>query len=118
MLPLPRLLPALALAGLVAASIPTQAQSPTTTPAAPMSDAQRQAIEGVVRDYLLKNPEILQEAMAELEKRQQEAQKVAQASALKETRDTLHNSPHGFVAGNPAGDVTLVEFFDYNCGYC
>ncbi|KMO30323.1 DSBA oxidoreductase [Methylobacterium tarhaniae] len=124
MLPLPRLLPALALAGLVAAAAPTRAQSPTTTPAAPapaaapMSDAQRQAIEGVVRDYLLKNPEILQEAMTELEKRQQEAQKVAQASALKETRDTLHNSPHGFVAGNPNGDVTLVEFFDYNCGYC
>ncbi len=128
MLPLPRLLPALALAGLVAAVAPTQAQSPTTTPAAPapaapaaaapMGDAQRQAIETVVRDYLMKNPEILQEAMAELEKRQQEAQKVAQASALKETRDTLHNSPHGFVAGNPNGDVTVVEFFDYNCGYC
>ncbi|AWB21406.1 disulfide bond formation protein DsbA [Methylobacterium currus] len=130
MLLLPRLLPALALAGLVATAAPTRAQAPTTTPAAPgtaaqspatsgaMTDAQRQAIESVVRDYLLKNPEVLQEAMAELEKRQQEAQKVAQASALKETRDTLHNSPHGFVAGNPNGDVTLVEFFDYNCGYC
>jgi protein-disulfide isomerase len=125
MLPLPRLLPALALAGLVATAAPTRAQAPTTTPAAPgtaapaaMTDVQRQAIETVVREYLLKNPEVLQEAMAELEKRQQEAQKVAQASALKETRDILHNSPHGFVAGNPNGDVTLVEFFDYNCGYC
>ncbi|SFU59111.1 Protein-disulfide isomerase [Methylobacterium sp. 174MFSha1.1] len=130
MLPLPRLLPALALAGLVATAAPTRAQAPTTTPAAPgtaaqalatsgpMSDVQRQAIETVVREYLLKNPEVLQEAMAELEKRQQDAQKVAQASALKETRDILHNSPHGFVAGNPNGDVTVVEFFDYNCGYC
>ncbi|MET7243915.1 DsbA family protein [Methylobacterium sp. EM32] len=130
MLPLPRLLPALALAGLVATAAPTRAQAPTTTPAAPgtaaqglatsgpMTDVQRQAIETVVREYLLKNPEVLQEAMAELEKRQQDAQKVAQASALKETRDILHNSPHGFVAGNPNGDVTVVEFFDYNCGYC
>jgi protein-disulfide isomerase len=117
MLPLSRLLPALALTGVVALAAPTRAQAPAQAPA-PMTEAQRQAIEGVVRDYLLKNPEVLQEAMAELEKRQQESQRQAQASALKETRDTLHNSPHGLVAGNPNGDVTLVEFFDYNCGYC
>lgn len=112
MLPLSRLLPALALTGgLALAAAPTRAE-------APMTDAQRQAIEGVIRDYLLKNPEVLQEAMAELEKRQQEAQRQAQASALKETRDVLHNAATSYVAGNPNGDVTLVEFFDYNCGYC
>ncbi|ACL60869.1 DsbA family protein [Methylobacterium nodulans] len=110
--PLPRLLPALALTGALAlAAAPTRAE-------APMTDAQRQAIEGVIRDYLLKNPEVLQEAMAELEKRQQEAQRQAQASALKETRDILHNAATSYTAGNPNGDVTLVEFFDYNCGYC
>ncbi|GJD52264.1 hypothetical protein OPKNFCMD_5027 [Methylobacterium crusticola] len=112
MLPLPRLLPALALTGFVAlAAAPTRAE-------APLTDAQRQAVEGIIREYLVKNPEVLQDAMAELERRTQEAQKQAQASALKETRDVLHNSPHGIVAGNPGGDVTLVEFFDYNCGYC
>ncbi len=82
------------------------------------SDQQRQAIGEIVKDYLLKNPEILTEVIGELEKRQADAQRVAQAGALKETKQTLLNAPHSFVVGNPSGDVTLVEFFDYNCGYC
>nr|WP_246180131.1 DsbA family protein [Microvirga thermotolerans] len=85
---------------------------------AEFTDQQKQAIGEVVREYLLKNPEVLQEVIAELEKRQAESQRVAQASALKETRQSLLNAPHSFVVGNPSGDVTLVEFFDYNCGYC
>ena len=82
------------------------------------SDGQRAEIGRIVKDYLVANPEVLQEAMTELERRSQEAQRVAQASALKESRETLTTSPHGNVFGNPKGDVTLVEFFDYNCGYC
>jgi protein-disulfide isomerase len=82
------------------------------------NDEQRQAIEQIVKDYLVKNPEVLQEAMTELERRQQDAQKTAQAAALTQEREKLLNSPRGNVVGNPAGDVTLVEFFDYNCGYC
>ena len=79
---------------------------------------QKKSIEGVIRDYLLKNPEILQEAFIELEKRQQDAQRTAQRGAVKKESETLFNSPHTIVVGNPKGDVTLVEFFDYNCGYC
>ena len=79
---------------------------------------QRQAIEQIVKDYLIKNPEVLQEAITELERRQQQEQKSAQVVALKEEREKLLNSPRSIVAGNPSGDVTLVEFFDYNCGYC
>lgn len=82
------------------------------------SDAQRKEMGEIIRDYLVRNPEVLQEALMELEKRQQETQKTAQVAALAEARDALLNSPHGTVAGNPQGDVTLVEFFDYNCGYC
>lgn len=82
------------------------------------SEQQRQAIGEIVKDYLLKNPEVLTEVIAELEKRQAEAQQVAQASALKEAREALMNTSHSYVVGNPSGDVTLVEFFDYNCGYC
>jgi protein-disulfide isomerase len=78
---------------------------------------QRQAIEQIVKDYLLKNPEVLQEAMTELERRQQEAQKTAQATALQDEREKLL-SPRNTVVGNLSGDITLVEFFDYNCGYC
>lgn len=102
---------ALVLAG-VAVAAPAMAQK------ADFSDQQRQAIGEIVRDYLLKNPELLQEVIAELEKRQAENQRVAQASALKETRQPLLSAPHSLVVGNPSGDVTLVEFFDYNCGYC
>ena len=85
---------------------------------APFSDAQRKAIESIVKDYLVKNPDVLQEAIAEGERRAQETQKLAQAAALKESREALLNSPHNVTAGNPNGDITLVEFFDYNCGYC
>jgi len=82
------------------------------------NDAQRKAIESIVKDYLVKNPEVLQEAVAEGERRAQETQKLAQAAALKEASATLVDSPHSVVTGNLQGDVTLVEFFDYNCGYC
>jgi protein-disulfide isomerase len=82
------------------------------------SDQQRQAIGEIVKDYLLKNPEVLQEAIAELERRQQESQNAARQAALGQSRDALVNSPRDYAAGNPAGDITLVEFFDYNCGYC
>lgn len=108
-----RSLPLLVL-GLGLAAAPALAQQGP----APFTDAQRQAIEAIVKDYLIKNPEVLQEAIAEGEKRQLETQRLAQAAALKESKDALHNSPHDVLAGNPNGDVTLVEFFDYNCGYC
>src|SRR4051794_21753532 len=104
----PVLLATAVLAGALALPPVGQAQS--------VLDAQqRQAIEQIVKDYLLKNPEVLQEAMTELERRQQDAQKSAQATALQDEREKLL-SPRNNVVGNPSGDVTLVEFFDYNCG--
>lgn len=111
-LSLRRLACATAIVGLMAAT-PVHAVM-----AASFSDAQRQEIGEVVKDYLLKNPEILQEVMTELERRQQEELSKSQAAALNDMRDTLMDSSHGSVVGNPKGDVTLVEFFDYNCGYC
>lgn len=85
---------------------------------ASFTEGQRQAIGQIVKEYLIQNPEVLQEAMTELERRQTEGQKAAQATALRSSRETLLNSPRDIVAGNASGDVTLVEFFDYNCGYC
>ena len=104
------LLPALA-AGVALVSLQVSAQEA-------FSPAQRQAIEGIVKDYLVKNPEVLQEAINELEKRTAETQKRTQQAALTEVRQTLLTSPHGNVVGSASGDVTLIEFFDYNCGYC
>lgn len=103
----------LAFAGALALAAP-----PALAQGVPFNDQQKQAIGQIVREYLLKNPEVLQEAMAELEKRQNEAQRQSQAQAVKDSRDYLLNSPNAIIAGNVSGDVTLVEFFDYNCGYC
>lgn len=76
----------------------------------------KQAVEQIVRDYLIKNPEVLVEAMQALEAKEKAQADEAQKSALATNRDALENK--GPVGGNPKGDVTLVEFFDYNCGYC
>src|SRR5918997_5965212 len=102
----------LALAALIALAPPLAAQTGA------LSDPQKQAVQQIVREFLLTNPEVIQEAIVELEKRQQEAQKTAQKGALASERNTLLHSPRGNIVGNPSGDVTVVEFFDYNCGYC
>ncbi len=83
-----------------------------------ISDAQRGEIEKIIRDYLIKHPEVLQEAIAELEKKQATAEAERHKSAVKDNAEALFNSPRHVVVGNPQGDVTFVEFFDYNCGYC
>jgi len=87
-------------------------------PASALSDADRPAIEGIIKDYLLKNPEVLRDAIRELERRMKAADDEKRAVALKESRGLLDDSPRGIVIGNPKGDVVMVEFFDYNCGYC
>ena len=105
-----RLVPlALALA-LGATLAPAHAQS--------VSAPQRAEIEKIVREYLLAHPEVLQEAMAELEKKQQLAELEKARSAIKNHSEALFISPRQVTLGNPQGDVTFVEFFDYNCGYC
>ncbi|MEA2880121.1 MAG: hypothetical protein QOF14_5317 [Hyphomicrobiales bacterium] len=82
------------------------------------SAAQRGEIEKIIKDYLIKHPEVLQEAMAELEKKQAVAEGEKARSAIKNNSEAIFNSPRQVVLGNPQGDVTFVEFFDYNCGYC
>jgi protein-disulfide isomerase len=82
------------------------------------SPAQRSAIEAIVKDYLTKHPEVLQDAMNELEKQQTAAEAEKQQATIKNSAATLFNSARQVVLGNPKGNVTLVEFFDYNCGYC
>jgi len=101
---------ALAAALAVAAVMPAAAQD--------FSPAQRGEIEKIIKDYLIKHPEVLQEAMAELEKKQQVAETEKARGAIKNHSDALFNSPRQVTLGNPQGDVTFVEFFDYNCGYC
>jgi protein-disulfide isomerase len=82
------------------------------------SDDQRREIERIVKDYLLQNPEVLQEVVSELEKRQAVVDADKSKVAVGKHKEALFNSARQVNLGNPQGDVTLVEFFDYNCGYC
>lgn len=86
--------------------------------AEPFDAAKRGEIEAIIKSYLLENPEVVRDAFMELEKRQKEAENVARADTIAQSKDLLFNSTRQVVLGNPQGDVTLVEFFDYNCGYC
>jgi protein-disulfide isomerase len=95
-----------------------KAQDKPATDKPAFTDQQKAAIGAIVRDYLVQNPEVIQEALAELDTRQKQAEKTATQKALGEVQATLINSPRNIVIGNPTGDVTMVEFFDYNCGYC
>lgn len=70
-----------------------------------------------VRAYLLENPEVLQEAYERLQVKQQQQALAAASKAIETNKKALENDPRDFVA-NPNGKITVVEFFDYNCGYC
>lgn len=92
--------------------------SPQVIRAQTFTDQQKTELGAIIREYLVSHPEVLQEAMAELEKRQTLAEAEKNKAAVKNNAATLFDSSRQVVVGNPQGDVTLVEFFDYNCGYC
>jgi protein-disulfide isomerase len=75
-------------------------------------------VEAIVRDYLMREPEIIYEALQELQRRETAAEAERRKIALTARKDDLFNSAASPVGGNPEGDVTLVEFFDYNCPCC
>ncbi len=78
----------------------------------------KKEVEAIIKDYLMKNPELLRDVMQELERKMAVEENSRRAGALKENAKLIYDSPRGVVVGNPKGDVTVVEFFDYNCGYC
>jgi protein-disulfide isomerase len=83
-----------------------------------LTPAQKQAFETLIHDYLLEHPDVLIEALqAAEEKMKQQADERAQQAIATRQKDLL-TDPEAPVVGNPEGDVTLVEFFDYRCPYC
>jgi protein-disulfide isomerase len=91
---------------------------PPTALGGNFTEDQKAEIGAIVREYLLDNPEVLREAFDELEKRANEQQAGQVKPTIAQHAAELFRSPSDFVAGNPNGDVTMVEFFDYNCHYC
>jgi len=82
------------------------------------SATQKSEIERIVKEYIVSHPEVLQEAIAELDKCQAAADTEKAKAAVASNAETIFNSSRQVVLGNANGDVTLVEFFDYNCGFC
>lgn len=103
-------LPALGVLALLATTAPLVAQD--------MTDAERSAFRDEVRAYLLENPEVLIEAMTALEAKQQADQANNDLALLRDNAEEIFNDPASWAGGNLEGDITLVEFVDYRCGYC
>ncbi|MEE9314098.1 MAG: DsbA family protein [Rhizobiaceae bacterium] len=89
-----------------------------STPALAFDANDKPAVEKIIREYLLQNPELILEVQQALEQKQQLATAERSARALSENKETVFNSPNQAAIGNPNADVTVVEFFDYNCGFC
>ena len=104
------------LAGQPGAALAEDTPAAMTTPSGGTLD--RKAVETIVREYLLANPEVLLEVQQALDAKQKEEQKVAQKAIIDGAHDKIYRSAHDGIVGNPDGKVTIVEFFDYNCGYC
>ncbi len=83
-----------------------------------MTPAEREAFRAEIRNYLLENPEVIMEAVDVLEQRQAAAQAQGDSDLVRANAEDIFNDGHSWVGGNPDGDITLVEFMDYRCGFC
>jgi protein-disulfide isomerase len=106
--------------GLIAVGVflGVRATMPSHLAAAPALTGDKAVLGKAIRDYLIANPEVLVEAMQELERKQDSQRDTVAQKAIQENRAALISDPDAPIAGNPAGDVTIVEFNDYQCPYC
>ena len=109
---------ALLLASTALVLAPATAQEKAAPKASTFSADQKAEIQRIIKDYLVSHPEVLYEANAALEAKMEQIQAEKMKDGLAKESATLYRDPKAPAAGNPKGDVTIVEFFDYNCGYC
>jgi protein-disulfide isomerase len=83
-----------------------------------LTDAERAQFRAEVRAYLMENPEVIMEAVGQLQQREAEAQAQADFTLVSENKAAIFDDGYSYVGGNPDGDITIVEFMDYRCGYC
>ncbi len=83
-----------------------------------LTPEQKQAVEEVIRDYIRANPEIVRDALIELQRRQEEVQQAARQNAIAELQTYVSTISEEFIEGDPKAETTVVEFFDYRCPYC
>lgn len=110
-----------ALCAVIAASAAAITSLPTASRAegpAAFSDDQKKVIGEIVKDYLMKNPEVLVDVQTALEAKLEKEQSEKLKSFMADNAKDIYRNPESPVAGDPNGDITVVEFFDYNCGYC
>jgi protein-disulfide isomerase len=108
---------ALALAGALLLMGPFRSHS-IAADTSMFNDAQKRGIEQIVKDYLLQNPQIMVEVQSALEQKMAKEEAERTKTLVAENAKEIYRHPDAPVAGNPKGDITVVEFFDYNCGYC
>jgi protein-disulfide isomerase len=89
-----------------------------TPQASTFTAEQKAAIEKIIKDYLMANPEVMMDVQNALEAKMETLQAERLKLTLKESAGEIFRRPNAPTAGNPNGDITVVEFFDYNCGYC
>lgn len=106
-----RFLAALMLSVIVSLAAPASA-------APQFTDAQKLEIQSIMKDYLISHPAVLEEALSALQAKLQNDERTRQTSAIAGNAEKLQSTNVAPAAGNPRGDVTMVEFFDYRCGYC
>lgn len=107
----------LALAGALMLMGPLRSQS-VAADTSMFNDAQKRGIEQIVKDYLLQNPQVLVEVQTALEQKMAKEEAERTKTLVADNAKEIYRHPDAPVAGNPNGDITVVEFFDYNCGYC
>ena len=108
----------LSLTALAALAVGLSAGSKAETAANAFTPDQKQAIEKIVKDYLVANPEVMLEVQNILEAKMEKQQAEKAKAALAENAKDIYRRAESPVAGNADGDITVTEFFDYNCGYC
>lgn len=111
--PAPAPPPALFPAAVATTNIPPKPETPAT-----FSSEQKQELGKIIKEYLISNPEIFLEAQSALEAKMEKEQAEKLKVAIAENAREIYRDPKADIAGNPNGDITVVEFFDYNCGYC